>query len=77
MGWFDEQVRHRRQSDQECFEESLLRMASVVTDGHRTEEMKDAHARSKSAIDEILRYFGCKTRDIPPEVTGWQQQLDY
>ena len=30
MGWFDEQIRQRKQSDQEIFEDSIFRMASVV-----------------------------------------------
>ena len=29
MGWFDEQIRQRKLSDQEVFEESIFRMAST------------------------------------------------
>ena len=30
MGWFDEQIRQRKLSDQEILEDSMFRMASVV-----------------------------------------------
>ena len=30
MGWFDEQIRQRKESDQDIFEDSIFRMASVV-----------------------------------------------
>ena len=30
MGWFDEQIRQRKGSDQEVFEDSIFRLASVV-----------------------------------------------
>ena len=33
MGWFDEQIRQRKLSDQEVFEESIFRMVYWMTTG--------------------------------------------
>ena len=41
MGWFDEQIRQRKQSDQETFEESIFRMASVVLGKSMTGSLDD------------------------------------
>ena len=42
MGWFDEQIRQRKLSDQEIFEDSLFRMASAVLGKQRAGVLDDA-----------------------------------
>ena len=52
MGWFDEQIRQRKLSDQEVFEESIIRMASVVLGKQRAGVLDDDRIVTKAAIDE-------------------------
>ena len=41
MGWFDEQIKQRTQSDQDVLEDSFFRMASVVMDKWNVERLED------------------------------------
>ena len=77
MGWFDEQIRQRKLSDQEVFEESMIRMASVVLGKQRAGRLEDEHVVSKEAIDDILRHFRFKPSEIPDTVKGMDEQLEY
>ena len=52
MGWFDEQLRERSQSDQEVFEESMFRMASVVLGRRLAGSLNDQRTLAKDALDE-------------------------
>ena len=77
MGWFDEQIRQRKLSDQEIFEDSIFRMASVVLGRREAGALKDARIVTKAAIDEILKYYHCKSIEIPDNVKDPDEQLDY
>ena len=55
MGWFDEQIRQRKLSDQEIMEDSLFRMASVVLGRQRAGVLSDDRIVTKAAIDDILK----------------------
>ena len=76
MGWFDEQIRQRKISDQEAFEDSILRMASAVL-GRGAAGVLDERIVTKAAIDEILKYYHCKSTDIPDSITDADEQLEY
>ena len=77
MGWFDEQIRQRKLSDQEIFEDSIFRMASVVLGRREAGALKDARIVTKAAIDEILKHYHCKSIEIPDSVKDPDEQLDY
>ena len=40
MGWFNEQIKQRLQSDQETLEESFFNMASVVLDKWNAQRLR-------------------------------------
>ena len=76
MGLFDEQIRLRKERDQEAFEDSIFEMASVV--GKRgAGEMRDRRVVTRAAIDELLKYYGVKPVEIPRSVETMEDQLDY
>ena len=76
MGLFDEQIRLRKERDQEAFEDSIFEMASVV--GKRgAGEMRDRRVVTRAAIDELLKYYGVKPVEIPRSVQTMEDQLDY
>lgn len=77
LGWFDSQIRQRKQSDQERFEDSILRMASVVVGNRYGDTLADDRIITKHAIDDILKYYHCKPVDIPESLTEPEEQLEY
>ena len=77
MGWFNKQIRERKQSDQELFEDSIFRMASVVLGKTGAAAMDDERLISKAAIDEILKYYRFKPADIPASVKDIDEQLEF
>ena len=77
MGWFDEQVRSIKHKDQEVFEESIFKMASVVLGKHDSDIAGDERIVTKAAIDEILKYYKYKPVDIPKSVVDPEEQLEY
>ncbi len=77
MGWFDEQIRQREQSDQNILEESFFRMASVVMDKWTVGQLEDERLITSEAIDEILKYYHHKPVQIPEEIRDMSEQLEY
>ena len=77
MGWFDEQIRQRKESDQEVFEDSIFRMASVVLGKQGTGILNDERIITKAAIDDILMYYHYKPSEIPDSLTESEEQLEY
>jgi len=77
MGWFDEQIRQRTESDQNLLEDSFFRMASVVMDKWDADRLEDDRLIAKEAIDEVLKYYRQKPVDIPETITDVTEQLEY
>ena len=77
MGWFDEQIKQRKISDDEQFQDSFIRMAGAVMGARAESALKDERARAKNAIDEILKYYHYKLQDVPDNIREWTDQLDY
>jgi len=77
MGWFDEQIRQRKLSDQEILEDSLFRMASAVLGKQRAGLLDDERIVAKAAMDEILKYYHFKPAEIPNDIRDFDEQLEY
>ena len=77
MSWFDRQVRQIKNSDQEDFENSIFRMASVVLGKHDAQIADDERMVTKAALDEILKYYHYKSTEIPASVKDPEDQMDY
>ena len=77
MGWFDRQIRKRKQSDQDVFESSIYRMASVVMGRRAADAAADARIITKAAIDDILKYYHFKPTEIPSSVKQPNEQLEF
>ena len=53
MGWFDEQIRNRKEADQAVFEESFEQMSSAIM-GHRmSKALNDDRQITADAIGDI------------------------
>ena len=77
MGWFDSQIKSRREADQQLLDDSFIKIAGVVLGQRSAEKMGDAHIVTKNAIDDILKYYHCKTAELPRDVKTADEQLDY
>lgn len=77
MGWFDNQIKTRREADQQLLDDSFIKIAGVVLGQRNAEKMGDERIVTKNAIDDILKYYHCKTTDLPKEVKTENEQLDY
>lgn len=76
MGWFDEQIRARKKNDDDAFAEAFANMASAIT-GKKGAALNSDRAATKSAIDEILKYYHVKSREIPESISDRNEQLEY
>ena len=77
MGWFDEQIRQRKQNDDDVFADSFVNMAAAVLGSKVTGCLSDGSAAAKSAIDEILKYYHVKSREVPDNIKDTNEQLEY
>ena len=77
MGWFDNQIRERRNADQQLLEDSFIRIAGVVMGEKSAERIGDERIITKNSIDEILKYYHYKTTELPGSITNPDEQLDY
>ena len=73
MGWFDEQIRRRKEVDENALEDALYNIAASVTGGKEA----PVSGSAKNAIDEIMGYFGIKPVDIPASVNDEEEQIRY
>ena len=77
MGWFDEQIKERKRLDDEVFSDSFIQMMSVVIGNKATLMLNDDSIKIKDAIDEILKFYHVKTRDLPSGLNDVNDQLEY
>ena len=76
MGIYDEQIRSRIKADSESFIDSFAKLSGVVMGDAPALDLA-ASEKSKSAIEEILKFYRLKTREIPGGVTDINDQMDY
>lgn len=77
MGWFDEQIRQRKQNDREVFEDAFTKMARAVAGGKIRAALNDSSEQSKNAMEEILKYYHVKSREIPDNIKDNSGRLEY
>lgn len=77
MGWFDEQIRQRIEHDESAFENAFDDLASVVMGDKLARKLSDERVQTKSAIDEILRYYRVKPLELPDNISDINDQLEY
>lgn len=81
MGWFDEQIRERKRQDNERFADAIDEISFIITrkKPHFSGEMGEA-AKQESitrAIGQVLRYYHIKPKEVPHDIKGLQDQLEY
>ena len=77
MGWFDEQIEERKRADSEALEESFLRIAGAVMGKRLSAALNDQRRSAKDAIEELLKYYRVKAREVPRSVTDMNEILEF
>ena len=77
MGWFDEQIEERKRADSEALEESFLRIAGAVMGKRLSAALNDQRQSAKDAIEELLKYYRVKAREVPRSVEDMNEILEF
>lgn len=77
MGWFDEQIRERKQHDQDVLEDAFFSIAGAVSGKRIFRMLNDESRRTFTAIEEVLKYYHIKSREIPEGMKDRNEQLEY
>ena len=77
MGWFEEQIKQRKQADDELFADAFLSIADSVLGAKANAALKNDFEKTKNAIDSILHYYHCKTVEVPESIKDFDEQLEY
>ena len=75
MGWFEEQIKKRKNLDSKTFEDSFLSLAGIRKNKH--ENLSDEAVRDNYVISQILSYYHHQMVDIPANVTSFKDKLSY
>ncbi len=78
MSWFDEQLRSRKESDDRGLDDSIQSIARAVMGKTLTETLSKGE-RAQTAVEEILKYYHFKPRELPDTIrnSSLEKQLEY
>ena len=77
MGWFDEQIRNRKEADQAVFEESFEQMANAVMGRRMSRALNDDRQITADAIGDILKYYHVASQEVPETIADMNEVLEY
>ena len=77
MGWFDEQIKLRKQNDEDLFDEAFVGIADAVLGSKMGTAYTNDEAKAQGAISQILKYYHVKPREVPDTVKGLNDRLEY
>ena len=77
MGWFDEQIRARKEADRAVFEDSFQQMAGAVMGRRMAQALNDDRQVTEDAIGEILKFYHVKPQEVPDSVRDMNEVLEY
>jgi len=77
VGWFDEQIKQRKRSDDALLEEAFAGFADAVLGTRMSLAFSDDEAKADGAIDEILKYYKIKPGEVPDSVKGLGDRLEF
>ena len=77
MGWFDEQIKQRKKNDEDLFSEAFVGIADAVLGSKMSAALSSDEAKAQGAIEEILKYYHVKPREVPDSVKGLNDRLEY
>lgn len=75
MGWFEEQVKRRKELDAKTFEESFMSLAGLKVENK--ENLTDNEIKDNFVISQILSYYRQQPVDIPKGIDSFEDKLNY
>ena len=76
MGWFDEQIEFRKKHERELLSDSFEGIARSITGRKIRSGLQDQEDVS-DAVSGLLKYFGLKEREVPANIRGLRDRLDF
>ena len=77
MGWFDDQIRQRKIIDDEAFSDSFRELGNTVMGRRYRGSIGDDSQKTKSAMDEIIRYYHGTLAELPDTVKDRSEALEF
>ena len=77
MGWFDEQIRQRKEADYAAFEDSFQEIAGAVMGRRMSQALNDDRQVTTDAIGEILKYYHVKPHEVPDSIKDMNEVLEF
>ena len=76
MGWFDEQIKQRKLSDNQLFEDSFVNIADAVMGKHINAHF-NPDIYTQDAINQILKYYGYEQNELSQDLSDFNEQLEF
>ncbi len=77
LGWFDEQIKNRKEADDRAFEDSFVDIAGAIMGRRLKSVLEDEREQAQNAVEEILRFFSVRLRETPSSMTSLDDILEY
>ena len=76
MGWFDDQIEFRKKHERELLSDSFENIARSVT-GRKIRSTLSDQEDVNDAVSGLLKHMGVKEREVPANVRGLRDRLDF
>ena len=76
MGWFSEQIKQRKISDDQVLADSFANVADAVLGRHVLNKNED-YVYTQDAMNSILHYYGYKADDLSRDIKDFNEQLEF
>ena len=76
MGWFDDQIEFRKKHERELLSDSFEGIARSIT-GRKIHSTLQDQEDVSDAVSGLLKYFGLKEAEVPANIRGLRDRLDF
>ena len=77
MGWFEEQIKQRKQADDDAFSDSFRQIAGAIMGRRMYDALNNDRQVTTDAIGEILNYYHADTLEVPESIKDMNEVLEY
>ena len=77
MGWFDEQIKQRKQNDDEMMQEAIAGIVGAVMGKRVAVAAAADDRRARTAIGDILRFYHIKADENSDTIKDFDEQLEF
>lgn len=77
MNWFEDQIKHRIQNDEDDFSSAFCELSSVVMGDAAFAGLVTPRQKIHNAIQEILKFFKQEIVSVPESITDTHEYINY